>query len=101
MRLYPYLFGQANFVQTKTQNLITTEDLKVNSYSFRPGLGLTGNFMENNEVSIRTSLQLGYTLPFENIQNSKNPLMLEFKLGLGLNVAKLKRNRQQNAETEQ
>ncbi len=101
-KFYPYLFGQGNFIQTKTQNPLTTENKPRNSYSFRPGLGLTGNFREDKILSLRTYIQVGYNIPFDNnTQNFKNSLTLEFKLGIGINARHIKRNKQKDIETEQ
>lgn len=97
-KFYPYLFGQGNFIQTKTQNPLTAENKPINSYSFRPGLGLTGNFREDKVLSIRTYIQLGYNIPLENAQNFKNSLTLEFKLGIGINARRIKRNQQQETK---
>lgn len=100
-KFYPYLFGQGNYLQTKSQDPITAENKQINSYNFRPGLGLTGNFREDNVLNIKTYLQLGYNIPFNSTQNFKNALTLEFKLGFGINTRRLKRNQQKELETEQ
>jgi hypothetical protein len=89
-KFYPYLFGQLNFIQTKSQNSVTNENKHINSYGFRPGIGLTGNFRDYKVLSIRTYLQLGYNISFYNAQNLKNSLTLEFKLGFGINSRRLK-----------
>ena len=100
-KFYPYLFGQGNFIQTKSQNPVTIENKQMNCYNIRPGLGLTGNFRDYKVLSIRTYIQVGYNIPFNSAQNLKNSLTFEFKLGLGLNAMRLKRNQEKELETEQ
>lgn len=94
VKFYPYLFGQGNFLQTKITDPITTENKQITGYSIRPGLGLSGNIRDNKTLCIRTSLQVGYDIPFDNAQSFKNSLTLEFKVGIGINVRRLKRNKQ-------
>jgi len=93
VKFYPYLFGQGNFIQTNSLDPITNERKQIGSYSFRPGLGLTGNVMEDKVLNIKTSLQVGYNIPFDNTQSVKNSLTLEFKVGIGINSRRLKSNR--------
>jgi hypothetical protein len=100
-KFYPYLFGQGNFIQTKTPSTIAGENKQIKSYSFRPGLGLTGNFLENKVLNIRTYLQLGYNIPSSNGQNFKNSLTLEFKLGFGINSRRINKNHQKEIEAEE
>jgi len=100
-KFYPYLFGQGNFIQTKSQDQVTSENKQINRYSFRPGLGLTGNFREDKILSIRTYLQIGYNILINNTQNFKNSLAFEFKLGFGINSRRIKRKQQKEIENEQ
>lgn len=101
-KFYPYLFGQGNFIQSIAQNPLTIENKPINNYSFRPGLGLTGNFREDKILILRTYIQVGYNIPFDNnTQNFKNSLTLEFKLGIGINARQIKKNKQKDIETEQ
>ncbi len=100
-KFYPYLFGQGNFIQTKSQDQISTENKQINSYSLKPGLGLTGNFRDYKVLSIRTYLQIGYNISYDFPQNFKNSLTLEFKMGFGINARQIKRNKQIDTETEQ
>ena len=100
VKFYPYLFGQGNFIQTKSFDPITSERKQISNYGFRPGLGLTGNIREDKILSIRTSLQVGYNIVFNNSQSFKNSLTLEFKVGVGLNSRRLKRNRRIAEEIE-
>lgn len=90
VKFYPYLFGQGNYIQTKSLDPITTENKQINKYGFRSGLGLSGNIREDKVLCIRTSLQVGYNIPLENAQSFKNSLMLEFKVGVGINTKRLK-----------
>jgi hypothetical protein len=98
-KLYPYLFGQGNFIQTESIAFITNEKMQTSKYSFRPGIGLSGNIRENKILCIRTSIQAGYNIIFNNTQNTKKALTLEFKVGFGINVSKLKRNKQSSEVT--
>lgn len=98
-KFYPYLVGQVNYIQTNAHNSFEVENKFQTSFGFRPGLGITGNFRENKVLSIRTYLQLGYNIPFENSQNFSNSLTLELKLGFGINTIQLIRNQQKDIET--
>lgn len=100
VKFYPYLFGQGNFIQTKSFDPITTESKQISNYGFRPGLGLTGNIREDKILSIRTSLQVGYNILLNNGQSLKNSLTLEFKVGVGINLRRLKRNKRIEEEIE-
>ena len=100
VKFYPYLFGQGNYIQTKSVDPITTENKQINKYGFRPGLGLSGNIREDKVLCIRTSLQVGYNIPLDNAQSFKNSLTLEFKVGVGINTKRLKRNRRIEEEIE-
>jgi hypothetical protein len=93
VKFYPYLFGQGNFIQTRSIDPITTENKQISKYGFRPGVGLSGNIREDKVLCIRTSLQVGYNIPFDKAQSLKNSLTLEFKVGIGINSKRIKRNK--------
>lgn len=92
IKFYPYLFGQGNYTAVKVLNNISPET--ATGYSIRPGIGLTGNIRDNKVLSIRTYLQAGYNIPFNNTQSFKSSLTIEFKVGIGINSRKLKRDKQ-------
>lgn len=94
IKFYPYFFGQGNYIQTKSIDQTSTETKPADSYSFRPGLGLSGNIRDDKVLCIRTSIQVGYNIPFNNAQSFKNSLTLEFKVGIGINARRLKQNKQ-------
>ncbi len=97
-RFYPYIFGQGNYSQEKSNDLLTSENKLINSYSFRPGLGLTANFKEPNLLSLRAYIQVGYNLPINHTPNFKNSLIFEFKVGVGLHARRLRRQKEVEAE---
>ena len=85
-KLFPYLYGQGNFNQTKLIDPTTTNPKNKNSFSLRPGFGVTGYFKVSKLLSIRTYLQMGYHLQSNILQNFKNSLTLELKVGIGINT---------------
>jgi len=89
-KFYPYIFGQGNFNQKKILDPVTKDNTLINGYSLRPGLGVTGHYSGAGVLSIRTNLLMGYHLPTNNIQNLKNSLTIEFKVGIGINSNQLK-----------
>jgi hypothetical protein len=100
IKFYPYIFMQGNMVYTKNNIKIGETDPEY-GYNFRPGLGLTGNFRESSIVSIRTILQVGYNIGTANAKTFKEALAIEVKIGLGLNIIAIKRNKHQNNENSQ
>lgn len=86
-KFYPYLFGQANYIR-----LIPQVNGAFNGYGVRPGIGITGNLRDDQLVNIRTHLQVGCTIPLDNLPTNKVSLAIELKVGLGINAKRLKRN---------
>lgn len=98
IKFYPYFFGQGNFIQTKYTDPISAQNKQINKYGLRPGIGLSGNVRDNKVLNIRTSLQVGYNILFDNAESLKKPLTLEIKVGIGINSKKIKRNRPKEEE---
>jgi hypothetical protein len=84
--LYPYFFLQGNYAKTTVNVQQATEPLTVNGFLYRPGIGISGNFLENRLMSMRTYLQFGMNTQIGTSQNFQSIWVLEFKLGIGFNA---------------
>lgn len=88
--LLPYLYGQANFSETKTQISNTNQQGISNNFIFRPGIGMTGYFNTFKAINIRTQIQFGYNMINRHSFNIKNNGTIEFKVGFGFNLYTIK-----------
>lgn len=88
-KFYPYIFGQGNLIQINPSG--TQEQKSTISYDVTTGIGITGDINDFKVVNLRTYLQLGYNMPLHNTTtNFANALLLQFKVGIGINMRRVK-----------
>lgn len=98
-RFYPYIFAQANYFSPNQSRDFVSGMSSIGNYGIRPGIGLAGNLPELRVLNFRCHVQVGYHKPFANTGTFTNSLVVEFKVGVGINVLTIKRNSQNNGET--
>jgi len=87
-RISPYFFGQGNLYQSKLNSSYS------NDFNFRPGLGFNTSFRSNKKILLRTSVQVGYTIPINTVEQV-NGFVFEFKVGLGINTARFRKKKEE------
>ena len=84
--LLPFLFIQANW---KTQRKIENKQ-SLNSMNFRPGIGINGNVWTSGPITVKPSLQVGYTV-WDKFGDISKGLTVEFRIGIGLQTWKFRK----------
>jgi hypothetical protein len=99
LRFYPYMFAQANYYSQNQSDSFASGMSSIGNYGIRSGIGITGNLPELRVLNFRYHVQVGYHQPFANTGTFANSLVVEFKVGVGINVLAIKRNSQNKGET--
>lgn len=82
-----YAFFQANYAS------LNSAEQNKNDFNFRPGIGVVTDIQTKSILVFKPAVEFGYTLnPL--IESSATPLTFEIKMGIGLNLHKMKWNRQ-------
>ncbi|UTW66171.1 hypothetical protein KFE94_16195 [bacterium SCSIO 12643] len=87
----PYVYGQGNYVQTKSMN--SEDEVFLNNSNFRTGVGVTGKFRSNQALFITSTAQLGYNFYFEDKIEDRASFVFEFRIGVGIDIGYLKRKK--------
>ena len=99
LRFYPYMFTQANYFPQDQRGGFTSGMRSIGNYGVRTGIGLAGNFPELKILNFRCHIQLGYHQSYTISETFSNSLVVEFKIGAGINVLAIKRKSHNSDET--